>query len=224
MRTALVIAPHADDETLGMGATLARLAAEGWEVNVAVMTGHGEGVHPTWSRDMFERVRGEAAQACQILGVHRLLFDELPSVELKHQPVHLVNGAVGRLVSTLRPDALYLPYFHDLHGDHSTLAYAGLVASRIYLGGSVRLLAMYETPTETHLMPPALAPPFAPTRYVDVSHTFDAKLRAWACYRSQHQDGLTPRHPEALEALARWRGAAMGVRYAEAFQVIHEIV
>ena len=41
----LVIAPHADDETLGMGGTIARLGSEGREVNVAVMTGPGAEPH-----------------------------------------------------------------------------------------------------------------------------------------------------------------------------------
>jgi LmbE family N-acetylglucosaminyl deacetylase len=73
-------------------------------------------------------------------------------------------------------------------------------------------------------MPGSIAPAFTPTRYVDVSETFADKLRAWDCYRSQHQEGHTPRSPAALEALARWRGASIGVAFAEAFQVLHETV
>ena len=48
---------HADDETLGLGGCIARYATEGHPVGVAVITGDGS-----------ERVRGEARQACSVLG------------------------------------------------------------------------------------------------------------------------------------------------------------
>ena len=41
VRRVLVIAPHADDETIGAGGTIARHAAEGDDVHVAIVTGHG---------------------------------------------------------------------------------------------------------------------------------------------------------------------------------------
>jgi LmbE family N-acetylglucosaminyl deacetylase len=224
MSTALVIAPHADDETLGMGATIARLSAEGTNVVVAIMTGHGAFPHPLWPEEVWTTVRAEARQACEILGVKTLYFDELPAVTLDHLPRYQTNARLQRLVDEFAPASLYLPFLHDLHGDHGALTYAGLVASRPYLQGSIKFVAMYETPTETHLMPASIAAPFAPNRYLDVSAHFRKKIEAWACYRSQHQDGQTPRSDEALTALAIWRGAHIGVKYAEAFQVLHETV
>lgn len=218
----LVIAPHADDETLGMGGTIARFAAEGREVTVAVMTGPGAEPHPIWPHEYWDTIRAEAAQAAKVLGVNRLEFEELPAVCVPDLPVHVLNTTVSEMIARVDPEELYLPYYHDLHGDHSAIAYAALVHARAYLerGRGIRLLAMYETPTETHLFPGQLAPPFAPNFWVDVSETIETKLGAWDCYRSQHQEGATPRSAEAVRALAVMRGAEIGVAAAEAFMLL----
>lgn len=218
----LVIAPHADDETLGMGGTIARFVREGREVTVAVMTGHGEEPHPLWKPDNWERVRGEAARAMEVLGVKRLVFRELPAACLTETPVHRINKVVSELIAGVEPEELYLPFSHDLHRDHGIIAYAAIVHSRAYLHGGkrIRKISMYETPTETHLLPGQIAPSFAPNMWIDVSDSIEQKISAWDCYKSQHHGDRTPRSPEALRALAVYRGAEIGVGAAEAFMLL----
>lgn len=220
--TILVIAPHADDETLGMGGTIARFVREGKRVVVAVLTGPGDKPHPLWPASTWDEIRAEAAEAMKILGVSDLVFDNLPAACLGETPDHVINKTVSDLIRKVDPEELYLPYLHDLHKDHAALSYAALVHSRAYLDGGkrIRLMAMYETPTETHLFPAALYPPFAPNMWVDISDSLDAKLAAWGCYRSQHQEGRTPRSPEAIQALAVTRGAEIGASAAEGFLVL----
>lgn len=218
----LVIAPHADDETLGMGGTIARMAAEGQDVVVAVMTGPGEEPHPLWPASDWDRIRDEARAAAARLGVTELIFGNLPAVCVPDRPVHEVNDVVAKLIARVDPEELYLPFYHDLHQDHSVIAYAALVHARAYrdAGRGIRLIAMYETPTETHLFPPQLKPPFAPSMWVDVSDTLEAKIQAWSYYQTQQHEGATPRSPEAVRALAVSRGAEIGVAAAEAFVLL----
>jgi LmbE family N-acetylglucosaminyl deacetylase len=218
----LVIAPHADDETLGMGGTIARMAAEGQEVVVGVMTGPGEKPHPIWPASEWDVIHAEAREASRLLGVSDLIFGNLPAVCVPDLPVHEVNDAVAKLIAQVDPEELYLPFYHDLHQDHSVIAYAALVHARAYrdAGRRIRLIAMYETPTETHLFPPQLKPPFAPSLWVDISETLESKLAAWNCYQSQQHDGATPRSAEAVRALAVSRGAEIGVAAAEAFVLL----
>jgi len=222
----LIIAPHADDETLGMGGSIARFVREGQKVTVAIMTGPGDEPHPIWPHSTWDAIRAEAAEAMRALGVTDLLFENLPAVTLSETPVHAVNKIVSGLIARVNPQELYLPFYHDLHRDHGIVAYASLVHARAYLepGRSIRLIAMYETPTETHLFPAQLAPGFAPSMWIDVSDTLEAKLAAWNCYASQHQQGPTPRSMEALRAQATVRGAEIGVAAAEAFMVLRSIL
>jgi LmbE family N-acetylglucosaminyl deacetylase len=62
MSKVLVIAPHADDEVLGVGGTISRLSLEGHKVVVAILTGHGEVPHPIWPKDIWDIVRAEALE------------------------------------------------------------------------------------------------------------------------------------------------------------------
>lgn len=226
VRQSLVIAPHADDETLGMGGTIARKLAAGEVVTVAIMTGHGDAPHPLWKPELWDAIRAEAARAMSALGGARLVFRELPASCLSEHPAHAINAAVASVIAEVRPHELYLPYYHDLHQDHGALCYAGLVAARAYLPASreIALVAMYETPTETHLMPASLAPPFTPNHYVEIGAMLDKKLAAWRQYESQQQEGPAPRSPEALTALARWRGAEIGVDAAEGFMIVRNVL
>jgi N-acetylglucosamine malate deacetylase 1 len=218
----LVIAPHADDETLGMGGTIARLASEGKEVVVGVMTGQGEEPHPLWPASLWDTIHAEAREAAKILGVKEVIFGNLPTACVPDRPVHEINAVVADLISRVDPEELYLPYYHDLHQDHSAIAYAALVHARAYrdAGRGIRLIAMYETPTETHLFPAQLKPSFGPSLWVDISDTVETKLAAWDCYKSQHHDDATPRSPAAVRALAVSRGAEIGVAAAEAFVLL----
>src|SRR5436305_15278908 len=72
--SALVVAPHYDDEVLGCGGLVAQLAAAGAVVRVLFLSdgggGAGEGANPLPDRDAYrERRREESARAAEVLGV-----------------------------------------------------------------------------------------------------------------------------------------------------------
>lgn len=224
--TILVIAPHADDEVLGVGGTISRLVSEGQKVVVAVLTGHGEEKHPIWPPNSWDTVRAEARNACAIMGVSDLIFRELPAACLDNVPAWKINKTVTEVINEVKPNEIYIPFSHDLHQDHGAIAYAALVATRPYLpsGRIVKRVLAYETLSETHLAPPYLAPAFEPNVFVDISEHLACKLDAMRAYTSQLQDDHLPRSIEALRALARLRGTHIGVNAAEAFVLLRETI
>lgn len=221
----LVVAPHADDETLGAGGTIARRAAEGCEVHVAVVTGHGREPHPLWPRSAWDRVRGEAKLASQLLGVHQLHFEELPAALIADQPVWHVNRTIGALVEKIQPDVLYAPFPFDMHRDHREVFHALSVAWRpsSATGRKLRAVYCYEVQSETHWNAPYLEAAFAPNVWVDISVHLDTKLRALACYESQLRPAPDARSIDAIRALAIWRGSQQGMAAAEAFVTIRQL-
>ncbi len=222
----LVIAPHADDESLGMGGTIARYVKSGADVHVALLTGHGaEGPHPFIARTGFETVRREFDLAMDVLGVRHRHVRDLPAVMLDSLPTHKINAVARELVESVRPHRLYLPFAYDLHRDHRELFYAFAVQARSYLplGGAIEEVWCYETPSETHLAPAYLEPAFSPNRYVEIAEFLETKLKAIACYASQHQPAPLPRSREAMTALAQLRGSQIGAAAAEAFVLIRRI-
>lgn len=220
---ALIVAPHADDETLGMGGTIARLVDEGHEVTVAVLTGHGDDEpHPLWPRSLWDAVRAEARTAMDVLGVERLIFEEIPAVGVADQPVWKLNSITEKLVRDCAPEALYVPFPFDLHKDHRELFHSLSVAWRPSnaIGRAIREVHCYEVQSETHWNIPGVEPGFLPNHWVDISDFLARKLEAAACYGSQMKPFPDARSVEALDALARWRGAQVGAKAAEAFVTV----
>jgi N-acetylglucosamine malate deacetylase 1 len=222
---ALVIAPHADDETLGVGGTIARLVSAGHHVSVAVMTGHGETMaHPLWPRSAWEGVRAEARKAMAVLGVEQLLLRELPAACVAQLPTWQVNREAQAVLEQTQPDLLFVPFLWDLHKDHREIFHAFSVAWRTSsaVGRKIRNIYAYETLSETHWNSP-LEPGFIPNTHLDISEFIETKLRALACYVSQVQPAPNTRSLEATRAQAVWRGAQIGVPAAEAFVLVRAL-
>lgn len=216
-RRALVIAPHPDDEVLGCGATIARLAEEGTEVTVIAACAD---LPPLYSPDVAPQVEAEARRAHALLGVQGSIFLDLPSVEVSRGPVAALNGGLQRVVDEVEPELVLAP-FPDRHVDHRAVFDAAMVTTRpIGAGRGIRTVALYETVSETYWNAPGAEPAFVPTWTVDVTSTIDRKLAAFACFESQLQEFPAPRSVEALRALALFRGSQSAMPYAESFQVV----
>lgn len=218
----LVIAPHADDETLGVGGTIARRITEGAEVHVAVMTGHGADPHPLWPASTWDQIRAEARNAMAVLGVTQLHFEELPAALVADQPVWRLNQVVRAMVERIQPDVLYVPFPFDLHKDHRELFHASSVAWRSSspIGRQIRAVYCYEVQSETHWNAPYVEAGFTPNVWVDISAHLETKLGALACYQSQIKPAPDARSIEAVRALATWRGSQQGMFAAEGFVAI----
>jgi N-acetylglucosamine malate deacetylase 1 len=222
----LVIAPHADDETIGMGGTIARFAEEGNNVSVAVMTGHGEDIqHPLYHKNCWEVVRSELKESCRIMGVAHIIYKEIPAAMVSDQPVYKINSITKSVIDEANPEILFVPFIFDLHKDHRELFHSFSVHWRPHLdiGKKIKEVFAYETASETHLNFPYVEQGFIPNTWIDISDHIHTKIRALQCYKSQLQDHPSIRSISAIKALASWRGAQIGVDAAEAFVLVRSL-
>lgn len=222
----LVVSPHCDDETIGMGGTIARHAAQGDEVSVYVVTGHGEGrPYPMFKEENIKRVRGEASMACQILGVKDLVFTDLPAAGVSTvAPWHL-NKTIGDMIVAMQPDILYVPFLNDLHRDHREIFHALSVAwrSSSMTGRNIEAIYCYEVQSETHWNFPYVEAGFLPNHWVDITDYLDQKIEALKMYKSQVRDSPDARSIEAIRSLAVWRGSLQGMHAAESFVTVRTL-
>lgn len=220
MNTALIIAPHPDDETLGCGGTIRRMTAGGTRATVAIVT---KGT-PLFPATQVRQVRREARAASQRLGVQELKFLDLPVTTLHLTPEHKLNAAFMKLIADTQPDAVFLPFPGDRHEDHRQIFDAAMVATRPD-GRRHRAtrICCYETVSETHWAAAGIEPNFEPNWFVDISATLADKLDAMRCYESQLSDEIPARSLTAIEALARFRGSVVGVPAAEAFCIVRDL-
>jgi LmbE family N-acetylglucosaminyl deacetylase len=216
----LIVAPHADDEVLGCGGTMARHADRGDSVHVLVATRGIEELYPPEGIDI---VRAEARNAHQILGVKETHFFDFPAPALDTIPRYKIASQVAQLIQKLDVQVLYVPHHGDIHSDHGHLYHACLVAARPLAACSVRKIMAYETISETEWAPPHSDAVFYPTIFNDISDFLSQKLQAMECYKTQLHAPPSARSLRTIEALARYRGSTISRDAAEGFMLIREI-
>ncbi|MCP6758878.1 MAG: PIG-L family deacetylase [Fischerella sp. CENA71] len=216
----LIIAPHPDDEILGVGGTIARFAAEENEVYVVIMT---QGYPPDFSEEMNQTDRQEALAAHQVLGVKESIFLSFPAARLDNIPHRDINAQLFKLIQKIQPDMLFIPFLGDLHMDHQRVFLSSLVAARPNNPHAPKSIYAYETLSETNWNAPYLTANFVPNVFVNISAYLEIKLEAMRIYASQIKPFPNERSEESLRALATLRGSTVNLFAAEAFYMIRQI-
>lgn len=217
----LVFAPHPDDEVLGAGGTLSRMAGAGHTVTVAIVTSTWA---PLFSPDFQRTAQQEARAANDILGTSELLFMELEVTRLHEMPRHEINLKFEEVLLSVRPDTVLVPFHGDRHVDHREVFEAAMVATRPRgERRSVTRVLCYETVSETHWAAAHSEPSFTPDVFVEVTDQLTLKLESMRQYASQLDPDPGARSLAAIEALARFRGSVVGVEAAEAFQLVRHL-
>ena len=219
-RRVLVIAPHPDDEVLGVGGTMARLAAEGSEIYVLIVT---KGTPPMFDEECINQVRREALAAHKLLGVKETHFLSLPAAHLDTIPHAEINAQLSKVCAELEPDIIFVPFLGDIHTDHQLVFHSTMVAARPNQAFFPKTIYAYETLSETNWGASYLTPNFSPNIYINITNTINTKLDAMSLYASQIKHSPHERSIETLKALAVFRGGTVGCHAAEAFVLVRDI-
>ena len=216
--TVLIVAAHPDDEALGAGATIARHTRAGEEVSILFLADGVSSRNP--ERDHVEelgRRRSAAIVAARILGASTPKFLDLPDNRLDSVALLTLTRAVEEEVERIRPNTVYTHHASDLNVDHRCTHEAVMTACRPVATSPVDTVLCFESPSSTEWRSTAAAPAFNPTWFVDVGNTLETKLAALSAYEEELRPWPHPRSLEAIEHLARWRGATICSTAAEAF-------
>lgn len=216
----LVLAPHPDDEVIGVGGTIAKRVKSGDEVYVCIVT---KALESMFSKADIEQTRKECRNADELLGVKETIFLDFPAVMLETVPRYELNGRITELIQEIRPDEVYIPHRGDMQIDHQIVVDAAMVALRPKYEHVVKRIYSYETLSETGWNVPNVVNEFIPTVYEDITDTIDEKLNAMSIFQSQLSAFPAARSIKAIEALSQYRGATVNVDSAEAFCLIREM-
>ena len=225
-RTALVVAAHPDDEVLGCGGTIARLAEEGHVIFVAIL---GEGITSRYERRkeadkmLVRGLRDCSRKVGDLLGIKDLFFFDLPDNRFDTVPLLDVVKIIEKLVKRLRPEIVYTHHVGDLNVDHSVVHKAVLTATRPLPGHPVREVYAFEIPSSTEWAFGQYQQGFWPNVFVEISATLTTKIRAIALYESETEPFPHPRSPKAIKSIATRWGSVAGLKAAEAFVLLRSI-
>lgn len=219
----LVISAHPDDETYGVGGTIAKYAQNGDEVHIVIMT---DGV--TARHSITEPQKAAARKAGMILGAKEVHFANLPDQKLDHLPLTEVIDPIIKLVRQLQPNIVYTHHRGDANQDHRHIFEATMVAVRPFGNNPVEQVYCYEVASSTEWGPPFNEWAFLPNVYVDIKEFMTTKLAAVEAYRETHESEVKPyphpRSPEAVDVFAQRHGINVGMTAAEAFMLVRSLV
>jgi LmbE family N-acetylglucosaminyl deacetylase len=218
----LVLAPHADDETIGCGGVIQKYISHCSPVRVVIASFTlSDTKRYKKEAESYGKYRGETRlaehkQAMLLLGVsdfHILMPD---TSHKKHYDGRLdlipraeLVDRIEQHMEAFRPTLIYIPSITK-HQDHEALHQAAVAAVRpYYWNGSVFI---YETDGE-------LA--FTPNLFVSLTaKEMECKMEALKAYHTQLGGIRHPVNPESLLHKAKFQGSQIYEEYAEAFQIL----
>jgi LmbE family N-acetylglucosaminyl deacetylase len=215
----LVISAHMDDETLGMGGTIAKHVAAGDNVAICIvcMRAYGHKFDP----DLVLQDKAECEQAAKTLGCSDLRFLDLRD-ELLDERLLDVIVPLEECVLDVRPSTVYTHHRGDSNQDHRAVLQASLIACRSISAFKVSRLLSYEVPSSTDIAPPFPENAFQPNFYVDISDFLETKCEALNAYPGELKEFPHPRSLKGVQTLAQKRGMEAGFQAAESFSVIRD--
>lgn len=220
-KRALVIGAHPDDNEFGAGGTIAKLAAQGWDITFIIATNGNKGSHDAGmsSYDLSERREGEQRAAAKALGVERVLFLRNNDGEL--EPTSALRAEFALYIRHFKPHYVFThdPWKHYmLHPDHRAVGFAvieGIVSARdhLYMPGLGQIGITVWRPEALFLWGAEQA-----DHYEDISEFVDAKIAALHEHHTQLDESDT--WEERVRNWMAENGKQHGFAAAEAFKKI----
>lgn len=216
----LAFEAHPDDVELTCAGTLIKLKDLGYKVGVVALTRAERG-----TRGNAQTRLAEFEASAKVMRLDAWEALDIPDGDIALTPAN--REKVIRTVRKYRPQLVFCPYWEDRHPDHANAS--RLVREALFHSGLVRI----DTGQEPHRPGTVIYYPlyleFAPSFVVDVTASFERKLEAIRCYRSQFHTADTAfadapqtilSNPDFLDFIitrAKYWGGKIGVAYGEPF-------
>jgi len=173
---------------------------------------------------MGQKIEDWSRQSADILGISEPVFLGFPDQKLDTYSALEIAQTLEKLIRDYQPELIFTHHGGDINRDHQVVFDATLVASRPLPASKIRTIYTYETISSTEWSVTDYYSKFSATAFFDVTATLDLKLRAFSKYVSEVKDFPHPRSLEAIEIRAKDWGARVGMRAAEAFQLVRMLI
>lgn len=216
----LFVVAHPDDEALGAGATINKLAKEGHKIAVVTMANHAAA-----RAHISATLQDDQAKAFEIIGVQKSYVGDFPNIQMNITPHLKLVQFIESAIEDWKAEVIYTHHPSDTNNDHVVTSYAAQAASRLFQRkpGIPRLkqFIYMEVPSSTEWSFDSSSNRFTPNMFVEIGKEgVDVKLKALSAYAGVMRPYPHPRSEEAIRGLAAYRGVQAGVEYAEAFECV----
>lgn len=220
--TVLVVVAHTDDESLGLGGTIAKHFENG-DIVFGISMTDGVGARGGTNEEEIKIREQASINAGKILGLTWIEGGSFPDNAMDTVPLIAVTNVIEKAKSLIEPTIVYTHSSADLNVDHRIVSQATLTAFRPRPNEIWEEIRTFEIASSTDYGHKSITNLFYPNLFVDITHTWDKKLAALNEYKMEMRDGPHTRSIEGLANLAKYRGNQVGLCYAEAFEIIRRI-
>lgn len=230
-KTILAVVAHADDIDFGCAGSIGTFVQQGAKVYYLILTDGSKGSEDLSisSEKLITMREEEQKNAAEVLGVQQVYFGGFTDGELenssqvRHMIVRYIRTLKPAIVISTDPDVLYNEQIGFInHPDHRAAGHAALDSVFPFARNARTFPDLWEKGLKSHLVFDVLLTSFNSKRanfIVDITNTFDLKIKALMEHRSQISDVKGFR--KTMEERARGIGKELGVKYAESFVRIH---
>lgn len=221
MKNVIVISAHPDDETLGVGGTILKHISNGENVFWLIVTNVFES--QGFSKERVESRQKEIREVEKLLGISKTFLLDYPTMTLSSGSLIKMVPEISSVFSEVQPEIVYCLNRSDAHSDHRVVFDAVMACTKSFRYPYIKQILMYECISETEFAPVLAEKAFLPNYFVDITDFLETKLDIMKIFESELGEHPFPRSLDNIKALAHFRGASVGVKYAEAFQLLKYI-
>ncbi|BFG70378.1 PIG-L family deacetylase [Sediminibacterium sp. KACHI17] len=217
-RKVVIVSAHPDDETLGAGGTLLKHKQKGdelyWIIATSIFETQG------YSKERIAKRKEEIDIVAAKYGFLQVFNLGYPTMSLSASSVITMVPEISKIFLSIEPEIIYLINRSDAHSDHRYLFDSVVACTKSFRYPFIKQVLMYECISETEFAPALSERLFMPNYFIDITEQFNEKISILNIFESEIHEHPFPRSLRNVEALAIFRGATVGVKYAEAFQLI----
>jgi LmbE family N-acetylglucosaminyl deacetylase len=223
-QSAVVLAPHADDEAMGCSGLMAKLAAAGSRIHVVYLAVDGFHHYGLDADTTYEQRVAEIEHVLALFGercTYQIAYGDRDLIEqLDRLPRRELVDRFERVLNEHRPELLLLPALPDYDQDHQAVFHAAHAAARPIAAQFGKWLVPHVLAYEMTKLQWASEPLPRFAAFTDITDVLETKLESVRRYATMLRPSPHIRSLESVRALATIRGAEIGVEAAEAFAVL----
>ncbi len=226
MKKILVVVAHPDDEVLGCGGTLLKSAEKGAKIKTVIVS---EGVSSRSHKDSASLEKQKKRRVESSIKVNKLIKGSkivnlnFPDQKLDTIAMLRITQRIEKEIENFSPEVIYTHHHGDLNLDHRIVNNATITACRPMPNSSIREIFTFEILSSTDWKAQGENNQFVPNYFNDITKYLEKKIKLLKIYKNEMRKWPHSRSFENVRFLAKTRGAAVGCKAAEAFQLVRSI-
>ena len=174
-------------------------------------------------RDTKMKRKKNSEKAAKILGIKSCIYNSFPDNQLDKVPLLQIIQIIEVQIKKIKPDLIFTHFENDLNLDHQIINRAVVTATRPKPNLKLKKILLFETLSSTEWKFSNKTKVFNPNYFVDISKTINHKIKSIKCYKKEIFKWPHPRSEKGVKTLAMYRGQSVGLKFAEAFQLLRNI-